>query len=75
MVLFCSVMEVVTQIGHRFKVEPAEIKKVRDAQAGRFHRSTTDMTMVTRLQSISSLIDREYMKRSESSLNTFEYVA
>ena len=25
----CSVMEVITQIGSRFKVEPAEIKKVR----------------------------------------------
>ncbi|GAA5969499.1 hypothetical protein JCM11641_008134 [Rhodosporidiobolus odoratus] len=46
------VMEVVSQIGQRFKVEPAEIKK-----------------------SISSLIDREYMRRSEEQQNVYEYVA
>ncbi|GAA5986059.1 hypothetical protein JCM10908_006388 [Rhodotorula pacifica] len=46
------VMEVVSQIGQRFKVEPAEIKK-----------------------SISSLIDREYMRRSEEAANVYEYLA
>ncbi|KAM0790651.1 hypothetical protein ACM66B_004511 [Microbotryomycetes sp. NB124-2] len=46
------VMEIVQQIGSRFKVEPAEIKK-----------------------NISSLIDREYMRRAEGELNVFEYVA
>ncbi|ORY70774.1 Cullin family-domain-containing protein [Leucosporidium creatinivorum] len=46
------IMEVVKQIGARFKVEPAEIKK-----------------------SISSLIDREYMRRKDGELNVFEYVA
>ncbi|GAA6031535.1 hypothetical protein JCM8097_006505 [Rhodosporidiobolus ruineniae] len=46
------VMEVVRQIGQRFKVEPAEIKK-----------------------SISSLIDREYMRRAEDQQNVYEYVA
>ncbi|GAA5832696.1 hypothetical protein JCM11251_005725 [Rhodosporidiobolus azoricus] len=46
------VMEVISQIGQRFKVEPAEIKK-----------------------SISSLIDREYMRRSEEQNNVYEYVA
>ncbi|POY71627.1 hypothetical protein BMF94_5320 [Rhodotorula taiwanensis] len=46
------VMEVVSQIGQRFKVEPAEIKK-----------------------SISSLIDREYMRRSEDAANVYEYLA
>ncbi|BGP18529.1 hypothetical protein JCM10213_002958 [Rhodosporidiobolus nylandii] len=46
------VMEVVSQIGQRFKVEPAEIKK-----------------------SISSLIDREYMRRSEEQQNVYEYLA
>ncbi|BGP57050.1 hypothetical protein JCM8202v2_004688 [Rhodotorula sphaerocarpa] len=46
------VMEVVSQIGQRFKVEPAEIKK-----------------------SISSLIDREYMRRSDDAPNVYEYLA
>ncbi|SCV71431.1 BQ2448_3019 [Microbotryum intermedium] len=46
------VMEVVTQIGSRFKVETSEIKKA-----------------------ISSLMDREYMRRSETEQNVFEYVA
>ncbi|GAA6057300.1 hypothetical protein JCM3770_001707 [Rhodotorula araucariae] len=46
------VMEVVSQIGQRFKVEPAEIKK-----------------------SISSLIDREYMRRAEDAPNVYHYVA
>ncbi|KAK4056958.1 hypothetical protein OIO90_001858 [Microbotryomycetes sp. JL221] len=46
------VMEIVEQIGSRFKVEPSEIKK-----------------------NISSLIDREYMRRSENEFNVFEYVA
>ncbi|GAA5869095.1 hypothetical protein JCM8547_008696 [Rhodosporidiobolus lusitaniae] len=46
------VMEVISQIGQRFKVEPAEIKK-----------------------SISSLIDREYMRRAEDQQNVYEYVA
>ncbi|KAK4052424.1 hypothetical protein OIV83_002226 [Microbotryomycetes sp. JL201] len=46
------VMEIVQQIGSRFKVEPAEIKK-----------------------NISSLIDREYMRRADGELNVFEYVA
>ncbi|GAA6006265.1 cullin family protein [Rhodotorula paludigena] len=46
------VMEVVSQIGQRFKVEPAEIKK-----------------------SISSLIDREYMRRSEEDQKVYHYVA
>lgn len=46
------VMEVVSQIGQRFKVEPAEIKK-----------------------SISSLIEREYMRRSEEAANVYEYLA
>ncbi|GAA5868593.1 hypothetical protein JCM1840_005500 [Sporobolomyces johnsonii] len=46
------VMEVVSQIGQRFKVEPTEIKK-----------------------SISSLIDREYLRRAEGQLNVYEYLA
>ncbi|KDE09586.1 hypothetical protein MVLG_00481 [Microbotryum lychnidis-dioicae p1A1 Lamole] len=46
------VMEVVTQIGSRFKVETSEIKKA-----------------------ISSLMDREYMRRSETEQTVFEYVA
>ncbi|GAA6015035.1 hypothetical protein JCM10207_008711 [Rhodosporidiobolus poonsookiae] len=46
------VMEVVSQIGQRFKVEPAEIKK-----------------------SISSLIDREYMRRDDEQQNVYQYVA
>ncbi|BGP50287.1 hypothetical protein JCM10450v2_006203 [Rhodotorula kratochvilovae] len=46
------VMEVVSQIGQRFKVEPAEIKK-----------------------SISSLIDREYMRRADDATNVYHYVA
>ncbi|BGP34146.1 hypothetical protein JCM10296v2_005961 [Rhodotorula toruloides] len=46
------VMEVVKQIGQRFKVEPAEIKK-----------------------SISSLIDREYMRRSDEDQRVYEYLA
>ncbi|GAA5912728.1 cullin family protein [Sporobolomyces salmoneus] len=46
------VMEVVSQIGQRFKVDPTEIKK-----------------------SISSLIDREYLRRAEGQLNVYEYLA
>ncbi|GAA5939450.1 cullin family protein [Sporobolomyces koalae] len=46
------VMEVVSQIGQRFKVDPSEIKK-----------------------SISSLIDREYLRRAEGQLNVYEYLA
>ncbi|KAL8293161.1 hypothetical protein RQP46_000855 [Phenoliferia psychrophenolica] len=46
------IMEVVSQIGARFKVETTEIKK-----------------------SISSLIDRDYLRRAEGQQNVFEYVA
>ncbi|KAK4703819.1 cullin 4, partial [Phenoliferia sp. Uapishka_3] len=46
------IMEVVSQIGARFKVETSEIKK-----------------------SISSLIDRDYLRRAEDQQNVFEYVA
>ncbi|KAM0754279.1 Cullin-domain-containing protein [Meredithblackwellia eburnea MCA 4105] len=46
------VMEVVSQIGTRFKVETSEIKK-----------------------NISSLIDRDYLRRAEGQQNVFEYVA
>ncbi|GAA6062544.1 hypothetical protein JCM10212_004310 [Sporobolomyces blumeae] len=46
------VMEVISQIGQRFKCDPAEIKK-----------------------SISSLIDREYLRRAEGQLNVYEYLA
>ncbi|GAA5826653.1 hypothetical protein JCM5353_005003 [Sporobolomyces roseus] len=46
------VMEVVSQVGQRFKVDPTEIKK-----------------------SISSLIDREYLRRAEGQLNVYEYLA
>lgn len=91
-----SIMEVVQQIGARFKVEPSEIKKVSSSFPSssfllllppsptcyfaplpqrrevnrltlpRFPRST---------QSISSLIDREYMRRKDGELNVFEYMA
>ncbi|KAI5475121.1 cullin 4 [Pseudohyphozyma bogoriensis] len=46
------IMEVVSQIGTRFKVEPSEIKKT-----------------------ISSLIDREYLRRADGQQNVFEYLA
>jgi len=96
-------MEVVQQIGARFKVEPSEIKKVGPffsllSFLLAFFLPPTYLRLRTSeladplslppslsppssrplaplTQSISSLIDREYMRRKDGELNVFEYVA
>lgn len=64
-------MEVITQIGHRFKVETSEIKKVR----GSCFQRPSLRVLTPRSQAIGSLIDREYLRRSEAEQNVFEYLA
>ena len=63
-----------SQIGARFKVETSEIKKVHPSfclsctlRPSRSPKATS--------QSISSLIDRDYLRRAEGQQNVFEYVA
>lgn len=63
-------MEVVSQIGHRFKVETAEIKKVSPSSPQPIWPKLTPLR-----QSIGSLIDREYLRRAEDQQNVFEYLA
>lgn len=71
-------MEVVTQIGKRFKVEPVEIKKVSFPFSlllpTYLSRRKADPRLASQ-QSISSLIDREYLRRKDGELNVFEYLA